>query len=155
MEVSGKQTEEAEEAGGSLFDYSSGLMKTLSNGGEGYGLEQPASFIDDISIGGWVSLGYTSRSTGLFNSDPDQINVQQTWLWVEKAADGSEGLDWGFRFDGMYGTDAADTQAFGNNPGTWDYDNGFDRGNAYGFALPQFLGCLCRGISGGRCCLRS
>ena len=52
-------------------------------------------------------------------------------------ADGSDGFDWGFRFDGMYGTDADDTQAFGNNPGNWDYENGFDRGGGYGFAIPQ------------------
>lgn len=133
MEVSGAQTEAAEEAGGSLFDYNSGVMKTLSNDGEGYSL----AGIEGINVGGWLSFGYTSRSTGMFNDQPDQINLHQTWLYAEKVADGSEGLDWGFRFDAMYGTDAGDTQAFGNNPGKWDFDNGFDRGGGYGFALPQ------------------
>ena len=36
----------------------------------------------------------------------------------------------------MYGVDAADTQAFGNNPGNWDFQNGFDHG-IYGWAFPQ------------------
>jgi len=69
-------------------------------------------------------------------------NNHQSWVYVEKAADGSEGLDRGFRFDGMCGTDAGDTQAFGNQPGTWDYLNGFDRGSGYGFAIPQLYGEL-------------
>lgn len=55
---------------------------------------------------------------------------------MEKTADGQLGLDWGFRMDAMYGTDADDTQAFGNPPGQWDYLNGFDHG-IYGFAMPQ------------------
>ena len=33
-------------------------------------------------------------------------------------------------------SDAADTQAFGNNPGNWDFQNGFDHGQ-FGFAIPQ------------------
>ncbi len=36
----------------------------------------------------------------------------------------------------MYGIDADDTQSFGNEPGNWDFDNGFDHG-AYGWAIPQ------------------
>ncbi len=142
MEVSGVQTQEAESSGNSIFGpdyYSSDLGKALTNGGEGYTLQ---GFIDKdedpyLSFGGWVQLGYTSRSTGMFNDIPNRINNNQSWFWIEKTADGSEGLDWGFRFDGMYGTDAGDTQAFGNNPGNWDYENGFDRGGGYGFAIPQ------------------
>src|SRR5690606_36120350 len=42
----------------------------------------------------------------------------------------------GGRIDLMYGTDADDTQAFGNPPGTYDYLNGWDHG-IYGWALPQ------------------
>ncbi|MEM9187091.1 MAG: outer membrane beta-barrel protein [Planctomycetota bacterium] len=51
-------------------------------------------------------------------------------------ADGSAGLDWGFRFDVVYGTDAQKTQAFGNDNPRWDFSSGFNRGE-YGWALPQ------------------
>lgn len=91
-------------------------------------------------IGGWVQMGYTNRSTGLFNTNPDRFNFHQVWLYAEKAADGSEGFDWGFRADLMYGTDADDTQAFGNPPGSWDYLNGWDNGGGYGWAMPQLYG---------------
>ncbi|MEM7316887.1 MAG: outer membrane beta-barrel protein, partial [Planctomycetota bacterium] len=81
------------------------------------------------TIGGWVQAGYHNRANGLFNNHPDRFNVHQTWLYAERAADPSKnGIDWGFRADVVYGVDAADTQAFGNNPGTWDFDNGFDHG---------------------------
>ena len=89
-----------------------------------------------VKIGGWTQFGYHSDNNGLFNSHPHRFNLHQGWLYAEKEADGSDGWDWGFRFDAMYGVDAADTQAFGNNPGRWDFANGFDHG-IYGWALPQ------------------
>lgn len=89
-----------------------------------------------IGIGGWISAGYHSQSNGQFNNRPDEFNLHQAWLYAERVADGSCGLDWGFRVDAMYGIDGTDTQAFGNNPGNWDYQNGFDHG-PYSFALPQ------------------
>ena len=94
----------------------------------------------NVDFGGWVQAGYTSRDTGLFNSDPDRFNFHQVWFFMEKAADGSNGLDWGFRADAMYGTDSADTQSFGNHPGRFDFDNGWDHGGGYGYALPQLYG---------------
>ncbi len=94
-----------------------------------------------MTVGGWVQGGYTSQSTGLFNTNPDQVNIHQSWVYLERVADGSDGLDWGYRTDIMYGTDADDTQAFGNPPGTWDYLNGWDYG-IYGWALPQLYGEL-------------
>jgi len=87
-------------------------------------------------IGGWMSWGYTNRSTGMFNNLPGKFNNHQSWLFVEKVADGSNGLGFGGRVDLMYGIDADDTQAFGNNPGRYDYQNGWDHG-VYGWALPQ------------------
>ena len=90
-----------------------------------------------FDIGGWTSFGYHSRDNGLFNNRPDQLNLHQAWLYAERVADGSEGVDWGFRADIMYGQDAGDTQAFGNNPGQWDFQNGWDRGAGYGWAMPQ------------------
>lgn len=91
----------------------------------------------DLDIGGWTQWGYTSDSTGLFNTNPHRLNNNQSWIYLEKVADGSDGFDLGGRVDLMYGTDADDTQAFGNNPGEWDYLNGWDRGAGYGWAMPQ------------------
>lgn len=87
-----------------------------------------------IDIGGWFSAGYHTASNDLFNSRPDSFALHQGWLYGEKAATNDSPL--GFRADLMYGIDAGDTQAFGNNPGNWDFDNGLDHG-AYGWAIPQ------------------
>jgi hypothetical protein len=95
-----------------------------------------------ITYGGWLQGGWHSRDAssgaGLqrFNTHAHRWNTHQAWLFVEKVADGSNGLDWGFRVDAMYGVDGADTQAFGNSPGRWDFDNGFDHGQ-FAFAFPQ------------------
>ena len=97
-----------------------------------------------LSIGGWTQWGYHDKSTGMFNSRPNKVNNHQSWLYAEKAADGSNGLDWGFRADLMYGTDAAFTQAFGNNPGRYDFQNGFDHG-IYGWAMPQLYAEFAKG----------
>lgn len=89
-----------------------------------------------IDIGGWTQWGFTTDSTGLFNDRDDSLRNHQTWFYIEKAADGSDGLDWGFRADVMYGGDAQDTQAFGNSPGEFDIDDDFVNGDD-GFAIPQ------------------
>jgi hypothetical protein len=91
-----------------------------------------------IEFGGWAQVGYHSGSTGLFNDNPDRLNLHQLWGYVEKVADGSCGMDFGFRADLMFGVDSEDTQAFGNNSGRWDHENGWQTDNSgYGFALPQ------------------
>lgn len=95
------------------------------------------------SIGGWYQLGYHNRSTGLFNNRPGQFATHQAWLYAEKVADGSKGLDWGFRADVMYGIDAGDTQAFGNNNDEWDF--GTMVHGAYGFAIPQLYAEIASG----------
>ncbi len=92
-----------------------------------------------ITFGGWTQWGYTTSSTGLFNVNPDRVHNNQSWLYIEKVADGSEGFDYGFRADFMYGVDGFTTQAFGNNPGRWDFMNGYDFG-IYGWAMPQLYG---------------
>lgn len=96
---------------------------------------------DVIEIGGWMQSGYHNKSTGLFNSRPGKYSLHQAWLYAEKVADGSCGLDWGFRADFMYGIDADDTQAFGNNDGRWDFHsndpNYWSNHGAFGFAIPQ------------------
>lgn len=89
-----------------------------------------------VVIGGWTQFGYTNKSDGVFNTHPNNLNLHQGWLYAEKATDGSDGLDFGGRIDLVYGVDAQNTQAFGNNPGVYDFQNGWDHG-IYGWALPQ------------------
>ncbi len=108
-------------------------------------------------ISGWFQGGYHNKATPLstgyntptnasFNNVPGQFNLHQAYIFAERVADGECGLDWGFRFDAIYGTDAQKTQAFGNSPNGaptgWDseWDNG-----VYGWALPQAYGELAAG----------
>ncbi|MEM8865377.1 MAG: outer membrane beta-barrel protein [Planctomycetota bacterium] len=127
-------------------------------------LGEPFSLSDYIlgpcrcwDFGMWTQIGYHDSQTPLsndfadvlaFNDVPDQLNLHQQWLWAEKVADGSNGIDWGFRVDVMYGTDAQKTQAFGNPradvPGAGSWDASFDNGE-YGWALPQVYGELAFG----------
>ena len=99
-----------------------------------------------IDFGGWIQAGYHNNSTGLFNNRPDRLNLHQAWLYAERVADGSDGIGFGGRVDFMYGIDAGDTQAFGNpEPGSFDFQNGWDRGATYGYAMPQLYGEVAMG----------
>src|SRR6056297_2066908 len=89
-----------------------------------------------INVGGWLQLGYHSKSgANRFNDNADGVRLHQAWLYAEKVADGSNGLDIGGRIDYVYGIDAPDTQAFGPADDSWDQD--WDNGGFYGHALPQ------------------
>lgn len=92
-------------------------------------------------IGGWAQAGYHNKDDGRFNSHPGRLHLHQGYVYMQKAADGRYGWDWGFRADFIYGVDGPDLQAFGNHPGRWDYQNGFDHG-IYGWAIPQAYGEL-------------
>lgn len=122
--------------GCSCFLFGSSEPLALYSGDNGLG----------ISIGGWTQFGYHSQDSvnDGFNQQEDKVNLHQQWFWMERVADGSVGLDFGFRVDAMYGIDADNTQAFGNDPGEWDYLNGFDHG-IYGWALPQVYGEVAMG----------
>ena len=128
-------------AGGCGMDTGCGISEGC--GDDGCDLGDAWQLFDNegpIKIGGWLSAGYHTENTGLFNQRPNELQLHQGWLYAEKVADGSEGFDWGFRADVVYGTDANDTQSFGNNPGTFDFQNGLDFGNGttnYGWAIPQ------------------
>ena len=87
------------------------------------------------SAGGWMSLGYTSDRLPAFNTRDNDLQLQQGWLWAEKAIDTSNGFDIGGRIDYLYGTDGPNTQAFGTDPRGWD--NSWDNGGDYGHAIPQ------------------
>jgi hypothetical protein len=103
---------------------------------------------DEITYAGWIQMGYHSETTGLSaehgdlldsNDVPDRFNLQQMWLYTEKAVEADScSADWGYRFDMVYGTDAQKTQAFGNSgaPNANGWDNDWDHG-VYGWAMPQ------------------
>lgn len=95
-------------------------------------------FGDDpcFTVAGWMQAGYHTRSDGIFNTYPNHLQLQQGYMYVEKVADGSDGVGFGGRFDAIYGTDGQNTQAFGNPFGTYDFDKHFNHG-VYGWALPQ------------------
>jgi len=92
-----------------------------------------------ISAGGWVQTGFHTYDTGMFNNHPDHFDAHQVWIYSEKTLD-TQGCcwDWGYRVDYVYGSDAPDTQAFGNRIDTWDF--GWTHGGFYGHAIPQLYG---------------
>ncbi len=107
-------------------------------------LLQDALFPEDLcdcegeapfTIGGWTQIGYHTQSNGQFNNIPDRVNLHQQWLYAERVADGSKGVDFGFRMDAMYGIDSLDTAAFGGEPQQWDLP--WQTGGGYGWAIPQ------------------
>ncbi len=97
-----------------------------------------------ITIAGWAQIGYSSAPDGSFTGNGpflddrewSNVNLNQMYLYIAKVADGTKGFDWGYRADIMYGVDGNEGQAFGSNPGKWDYLNGWDHG-IYEWALPQ------------------
>jgi hypothetical protein len=93
-----------------------------------------------FTIAGWMQFGYHDENDGVFNTRPGEIQAQQMYLYAEKVADGSKGLGFGGRADILYGTDAPNTQSFGNPAGSFDFRNGWDRGAQYGWAMPQLYG---------------
>lgn len=110
----------------------------------------------DVTYGGWFAVGYYSNNDPLsfadndllsFWDNPNDVNLDQAWLYVEKLAK-SDGCNWdcGYRFDMVYGVDAQKTQAFGNSgfPNPQGYDNSWDHGK-YGWALPQAYVQLAKG----------
>ena len=113
----------------------------LFNTGEPFKIRDALLGEDSLfDFGGFTQLGLHTRSNGIFNNQPDRINLHQQWLYAEKIADGSNGLGLGGRIDAIYGIDAANTQAFGNNPGRFDFQNGFGGDPREAFAIPQLYG---------------
>jgi hypothetical protein len=101
-------------------------------------------FGDDpcFTVGGWWQAGYHNKSDGIFNTYPNKVQLQQGYLYLEKVADGSEGLGFGGRVDVLYGTDGPNTQSFGNDLGVFDFSDSFNHGDVpgsstYGWAIPQ------------------
>ncbi|MEY3176430.1 MAG: hypothetical protein RLZZ436_4344 [Planctomycetota bacterium] len=106
-----------------------------------------------IEIGGWTQFGYQNNPDGAFTGNGAFNNVQfgqgfnnakewdvfglnQQGLYIGKTADGSKGLDLGFRAEAIYGIDGGEAQSFGNNFGRYDFDEKWNHG-IYEWALPQ------------------
>lgn len=66
----------------------------------------------------------------------DVFGLNQQGLYIGRTADGSKGLDWGFRAEAIYGIDGNEAQSFGNNFGRYDFDEKWNHG-IYEWALPQ------------------
>ncbi len=106
-----------------------------------------------IQLGGWTQFGYQNNPDGAFTGNGAFNNVNfgsgynnakewgvfglnQQGLYLNKTADGSNGLGLGFRVEAMYGIDGGEAQSFGNNPGRFDYNESWNHG-IYEWALPQ------------------
>ncbi|MGZ8225377.1 MAG: porin [Methylococcaceae bacterium] len=105
-----------------------------------------------ITAGGWANAGITYNATDpednfngpvTFGDRSGEFQLNQLNAYIQRAV-ATEGSAWDFgaRFDVMFGTDAAFTQAYGayspNNEG-WDLNllNGGDGNRFYGLAVPQ------------------
>jgi hypothetical protein len=109
-----------------------------------FGPDEPATLFCNegpVKVGFWSQVGYYTEGAngvgdGLFNTLPNDVQINQQWVWIEKAVEaGPCCWDWGYRFDYVYGTDGPDTQAFGGREDDWDND--WDHGATYGHAIPQ------------------
>jgi len=137
----------------------SGLLSGMGPGWlEGLSMSQALGLSNTrLDIGGWTQFGAHDQQTpgsvapgdlGAFNDNPNTLNLHQQWFYIGRVADGSDGLDFGFRADFIYGTDAQKTQAFGNPgaavPNAGSFDASWDNG-VYGWALPQLYGEVAMG----------
>lgn len=104
-------------------------------------------------LGGHSQWGYQNKPDGAFTGNGPylsqkewgKLNLNQQYMFFGKVADGSKGLDWGFRGDLMYGVDGNEGQAFGDvNAGHFDYLHGWNHG-IYEWALPQIYGEVAAG----------
>ena len=95
-------------------------------------------------FGGWISAGFTANAHGNrtengnapfpLNNVADRPILNQLWLYAEKPVDTEiNGFDWGFRIDYLFGADAPDFQADGDQG--WDY--GWNSSRDYGSAIPE------------------
>ncbi len=99
---------------------------------------------NEINFGGWLQGGYHTYNTGMFNNRDNEFNLNQAYVYAEKAANPDAGVfGMGFRMDYVYGTDGPDTQAFFGPPTSWD--NTWDNGGFYGHAIPQLYGEVAMG----------
>ncbi|MEZ6063754.1 MAG: outer membrane beta-barrel protein [Planctomycetaceae bacterium] len=125
------------------------------DGGNGKGCGLFGECGDGIEFGGWTQFGYQSGPDGAFSGNGAFNNVNfgpgaglnnsnewnnfqlnQQGLYINKTADGSNGIGFGFRAEMIYGVDGNEAQSFGNNPGRYDFNARWNHG-IYEWALPQ------------------
>lgn len=114
--------------------------------GKPWTLPQPAIFQAlNFTVGGWINPGIYNNAWGAPTNGTLNFNtyaggqMNQLWMFGERKADTKgAGADWGFRIDGVFGTDAPFTQCFGDQ--SWDF--GWDSSRDYGSAIPQLYADL-------------
>lgn len=85
--------------------------------------------------GHWGDNGNGAALGGLRNAD---FNVNQVGLYAHKERRLYCGWDWGFKVEGVFGTDAWIAQSWADGPNN-HFDYAWGTGD-YGFAIPQFYG---------------
>lgn len=116
-----------------------------------------------LTLGGWVNAGVTMNSRKplnpragfgnlpvTFNYRDRELQLNQLYLFAERATDGARGFDIGGRIDMLYGEDYIFTQAAGleTRPefsGHWNDGQGSDKSgingsSRNGLAMPQLYG---------------
>ena len=142
------------DAGGCKSD---GCNGDCGDGSSLFGLccsQDEFKLFEGIEVGGWIQLGYSSRPTAFNDSNQDKsVLLNQGWIYLDKAAESECGeWAWGYHADFIYGADATNTQSFGNNPGQFDLDPGFQHGTREAWAIPQLYAEISNGdwtIKGG------
>jgi hypothetical protein len=148
-----------------------GILATLSGGGEAKDFSETAGLLDwmtdganvqplgkwGVKWGGWINTGistnfHNSKWNGpvTFNDRSDEVQMNQLYFYLERAvASSGDFWDFGGRFDVLYGTDAAFTQAFGSPQGNWDLRLDSTASKFYRTALPQAYASLYAPIGNG------
>ncbi len=101
-----------------------------------------------LRMGGWFSAGVYANARGAdwngpigYREEGDAFTSDQNWFFAEKIADTSRRpIDWGFRFDILFGADAPNTRAFHNSENAWDNAWISSDDGVYGSAIPQLYG---------------
>lgn len=106
-----------------------------------------------VKFGGWLETGIYANAHGnksKFDADgfiptsgnSDRVGklrstgwqAQQLWVFAERELlNDGYGFDWGFRVDGMFGTDGYALQSWGDG----SFDGNWRPGSEYGAAIPQ------------------
>ena len=137
-----------------------GCRSDACNGGDGGNLlglccnQDEFKFFEGVDVGGWAQVGYSSAPTAFNDGNQDKnFLLNQGWIYLDKAAESECGeWGWGYHADFVYGADAVNTQSFGNNPGQFDLDSGFQHGDRAAWAIPQLYAEVTNGdwtVKGG------
>jgi len=135
---------------------SDGCNGGCDDGGNLLGLccdQEEFKLFEGVDVGGWVQIGYSSRATAFNDARQDsRVLLNQGWIYLDKAAESECGeWAWGYHADFVYGADGGNTQSFGNNVGTFDFDPRFNHGRQQ-WAIPQLYAEISNGdwtIKGG------